>query len=393
MTELGSSLDVSFVDSIASIGADAWNELAGTENPFTRYQFLDALEQSGCTTAATGWAPHHIVVHAVSDQGKTLEAIMPLYLKTNSYGEYVFDWAWAHAYQNNGFQYYPKFVSAVPFTPSVGQRLFVRSGGKRKRGQITKLIRDKVIEKAESIGASSWHILFPTQDEHDKLANLDIHSRIASQFHWYNKGYTSFDDFLASLNSRKRKSIRKERQRVRQQGISFKITKGSEIDEQQWQRFMVLYQSTYAVRGMQAYLNQDFFQIISRTMPEQMFMITAVEDKQDIAVALFFKNEETLFGRYWGSARDYQFLHFETCYYQGQDYCIENGLKSFDSGAQGEHKIQRGFEPIITYSNHWIANQGFADAIANFLQEERRHINDYMKQARELLPYRKGNKD
>ncbi len=380
-------LEIHFVDSIAEIGAGAWNELAGTDNPFTRYEFLHALEQTGCTTAVTGWTPHHVAVYAATDTLKTLVAIMPLYLKTNSYGEYVFDWSWASAYQSHGYKYYPKFVSAVPFTPSVGSRLFVREP--ESRPEITGLIRDKVIEKAEFIGASSWHILFPLENEHDDFDQLGISSRIASQFHWYNKSYTSFDDFLNGLYSRKRKSIRKERHNVAAQGISFKITEGNDIDEQQWQLFFRFYQSTYMMRGMRGYLHQNFFQTLSATMPEQVFMVSAIQDRQMIAAALFFKSRNKLFGRYWGSARDHQFLHFETCYYQGQDYCIEHGLESFDSGAQGEHKIQRGFEPIITYSNHWLANQGFAAAIENFLDEERDHIKRYVKQASALLPYKK----
>jgi predicted N-acyltransferase len=394
--------EINFVDSITEIGAEAWNQVTGTDNPFTRYEFLHALEETGCTTAATGWAPHHVAVYSPAEPlseraqekdekarrtDKTLVAVMPLYLKTNSYGEYVFDWSWAHAYQNHGYEYYPKFVSAIPFTPSVGNRLCVSEPAVRAR--ISEVVRNKVIEKAEAIAASSWHILFPQQQEHDDFERLGISSRIASQFHWYNKGYTSFDDFLNSLNSRKRKSIRKERQRVRDQGISFKITEGGKIAQQQWQNFYSFYQSTYAMRGMQGYLNQEFFQTLSITMPEQLFMISAMQDRREIAAALFFKSSDKLFGRYWGSARDEQFLHFETCYYQGQGYCIEHGLSSFDSGAQGEHKIQRGFEPIITYSNHWLANQGFAAAIENFLQEEREHIKSYMLQARALLPYKK----
>lgn len=231
-------LEIQFVESIADIGAGAWNGLSGTDNPFTRYEFLHALEQTGCTTAATGWAPHHVAVYALTGKFKTLAAVMPLYLKTNSYGEYVFDWSWASAYQSHGYEYYPKFVSAVPFTPSVGSRLFVREP--ELRVEITGLIRDKVIEKAELIGASSWHILFPLESEHDDFDQLGISSRIASQFHWYNKSYASFDDFLNCLNSRKRKSIRKERKNVRAQGITFEITEGNFIDEQQWQVFFPL---------------------------------------------------------------------------------------------------------------------------------------------------------
>ncbi len=221
------ALEISFVDSIADIGADAWNELTGTDNPFTRYEFLHALEKTNCTTEATGWKPQHIALYTVDNGERTLEAVMPLYEKTNSYGEYVFDWAWANAYQGHGLQYYPKYVSSVPFTPSVGSRLFVRNEDSRLH--TTEVIHDKVIEKARSIGASSWHILFPTAGENEYFEQLGMSARVGSQFHWYNKDYRNFEDFLATLNSRKRKSIKKERRSVREQGISFKITGGKTL--------------------------------------------------------------------------------------------------------------------------------------------------------------------
>jgi predicted N-acyltransferase len=247
-----------------------------------------------------------------------------------------------------------------------------------------------VTEKAESIGASSWHILFPTPAENKGFEQVGISSRIGSQFHWHNKDYENFEGFLNTLSSRKRKSIRKERQRVKEQNIHFKITEGAEISDQQWDNFIRFYENTYRVRGMQGYLNDRFFQTLSITMPEQLFMITAMQEDREIAAALFFKNTDKLFGRYWGSAQDYQYLHFETCYYQGQEYCIEQGLKSFDSGAQGEHKIQRGFEPIITHSNHWIANGSFKEAISKFLDEEKGYVENYVQQARKLLPYKQN---
>ncbi len=383
------TLEIRFVDSIAEIGANAWNELTGIDNPFTRYEFLYALEKTGCTTAATGWKPQHIAVYSQSKGESLLEAVMPLYEKTNSYGEYVFDWSWASAYQSHGLQYYPKFVSSVPFTPSEGRRLFVRDVNTEH--QIAQFIHDKVVETAESIGASSWHILFPTIEESKQFEKLGIAVRTGSQFHWYNNEYKTFEDFLATLNSRKRKSIKKERRHVIDQNISFKITEGAVINEEQWRTFMHFYEGTYMMRGMQGYLNEDFFRMLSSTMPAQLFMISAIQDGQMIAAALFFKSQSQLFGRYWGSSRNYQFLHFETCYYQGQDYCIEHGLKSFDSGAQGEHKIQRGFNPIITHSNHWISNPRFADAIYNFLDEEKSHIKSYVQQAKTLLPFKQSN--
>ena len=380
------TLELSFVDSITNIGATDWNALSGTENPFMRYEFLHALEVTGCTTKGTGWQPHHVTVHTIENGTRTLVAVMPLYLKTNSYGEYVFDWAWANAYQSHGFQYYPKFVTAVPFTPSVGSRLFIKPG--YTLAAVSKLILDKIAEQAQRMQASSWHVLFPVKDQFDTFASHGLMSRTGCQFHWYNKDYRDFEHFLETLNSRKRKNIRRERSRISEAGVTFARVEGANIDAALWRRFYMYYQSTYQMRGMQGYLTLEFFEHLSRHMPEQLFMNVARADGNDIAAALFFKNQSTLYGRYWGSSQDYQFLHFETCYYQGQDYAIEHGLQGFDSGAQGEHKIQRGFEPILTYSNHWIKAAGFAQAIKHFLEAEQQHILQYQQQAGELLPFK-----
>ena len=275
----------------------------------------------------------------------------------------------------------------MPFTPSHGTRLFTANSV--SRDDIAKLIFDKLKSKSESIEASSWHILFPTEEENKLFETIGIPSRTACQFHWFNRGYASFDDFLATLNSRKRKNIRKERHKIAARGTRFETIAGASITAEHWNTFYQFYQSTYMMRGMQGYLSQDFFVELGQKMPEQLFMIVALEGESIIAAALFFRNSEKLFGRYWGSSQDYQFLHFETCYYQGQEYCIQQKLKSFDSGAQGEHKIQRGFEPIMTYSNHWIANESFAQAINKFLDEERPHIERYQAEASSLLPFKK----
>ncbi len=379
-------LTLNFVQSIEDIGREQWNGLTGTTNPFTRYEFLHALEVTACTSKETGWQPQHVAVYSGAEDNSDLVAVMPLYLKSNSWGEYVFDWSWANAYQSYGFEYYPKFVSAAPFTPSFGRRYFVQQSYDARA--VVALISEKIKEKAEIIGASSWHILFPDEEQHTLLSEMELQPRIATQFHWANDGYSSFDDFLAALNSRKRKSIRRERKQVVDQSITFRRTEGRDITEQQWADFYLYYHSTYLARGMQGYLKRSFFRTIAETMPEQIFMISAESEGVDIAAALFFKNEEKLFGRYWGCRQEHQFLHFETCYYQGLDYAIEHRLKSFDAGAQGEHKIQRGFSPISTYSNHWIANPGFSAAIADFLKEERPHIIAYQKEASSLLPFK-----
>jgi predicted N-acyltransferase len=382
------TLQLTFSHSIAAIGADTWNALTGTENPFTRYEFLWGLESTGCTTQATGWQPYHILVQS-TDSGETVPvAVMPLYLKTHSYGEYVFDWSWANAYQTHGYRYYPKFVTAIPFTPSRGSRYFIKPGV--DPGPVIALIMERIEAEAERRRGSSWHVLFPTPEQHEHLATAGLLRRRGCQFHWYNKDYQDFEHFLSGLNSRKRKNIRKERQQVADAGITFDRIEGADIDPTRWHRFYDFYQSTYRMRGMEGYLNEEFFAYLTTHMPEQVFMNVARLDGKDIAAALFFKNASTLYGRYWGSQLDYRFLHFETCYYQGQDYAIKHGLRAFDSGAQGEHKIQRGFEPIVTYSNHWIKDPGFAAAIEKFLAEEEAHIDQYKQSAASYLPFRQS---
>lgn len=380
-------LAVSFVESIADIGADTWNALAGTDNPFTRYEFLWSLEYTGCTTRKTGWQPHHVLVRRVTPSLDEPVAVMPLYLKSNSWGEYVFDWSWANAYEGHGLSYYPKFVTSAPFTPSYGKRLFISEGEAQEL--IIRRIKDAILERADFLQASSWHVLFPTEEQHTGFTEAGLLPRIACQFHWYNRDYNSFADFLATLSSRKRKNLNKERSRVAAAGITFRRVEGADISDTLWNEFYVFYQSTYMMRGMEGYLSRGFFKQLGSAMPEQLVMICAEQEGNTIATALYFKSGDTLYGRYWGSAQDYQFLHFETCFYQGQDYAIEHGYRRIDPGAQGEHKIQRGFEPILTYSNHWIANPAFSDAIADFLQQEEKHIRQYRQQAKSLLPYRK----
>ncbi len=374
---------VRFVDSVAEIGRDAWNALAGTRNPFMRYEFLHALERTGCVGAESGWLPRHLVV--VRGKQQACSSIVPLYEKTNSWGEYVFDWSWANAYQQHGLAYYPKFVTASPYTPSVGLRLPGTAAADMA------LVSEQIRLRAKTGGVSSWHVLFPTEEEVRLLRGRGMHIRLGTQFRWHNRGYRSFDDFLDSLASRKRKNLRKERSRVRDADIRFEITEGADISEAQWADFFLYYQTTYMQRGMSGYLNLAFFHAISETMPEQLLLINAQRAGRDIAAALFFRNEDTLFGRYWGCREEHEFLHFETCYYQGIEYAIATGLQSFDSGAQGEHKIQRGFEPVDTWSAHWLAHAEFDRAIGEFVKRERRHVKAYQQAARGLLPYRQDD--
>jgi hypothetical protein len=382
-----------FLNSIAEVSSDDWNRLANEASPFLKHEFLLALEESGCTTPATGWQPCHLIAFTNEDsETERLVAALPLYRKTNSYGEYVFDWSWADAYQRNGLEYYPKLLTAIPFTPSVAPRFLLGSEGPESAVERTRIIKsliETVTGYARDTGISSWHILFPNKAQSDELLSNGLMRRTACQFHWHNRDYQSFDDFLQTFSSRKRKNLRKERDAVKQQGISFESLTVAEITESIWDKFYLFYQSTYHVRGQTGYLSRDFFSRIARSMPENILLVMAKQNESYIAGALSFKDKKNLYGRYWGCMQDFQFLHFETCYYQGIEFCIENKLQGFDSGAQGEHKIQRGFEPIKTYSNHWIADKRFADAIADFSLREASHIETYINEAKNLLPFKK----
>jgi predicted N-acyltransferase len=379
---LAAAYEFRFHTCIADIDARLWDTLAANASPFLRHAFLEALEDTGCATQATGWEPQHLLVL----QDGRVVAALPLYLKRHSWGEYVFDWSWADAYRQHGRAYYPKLVTSVPFTPSSGPRLLIAIDV--DHAALTLAIAGAVTARAKALGASSWHVLFPTPEEHARLSEAGLRPRIGCQYHWYNRGYACFDDFLATFNSRKRKNLRKEREAVHGAGIHFRHLSGRDITPALWQTFYGFYQSTYEVRGQQGYLTPAFFEQLGRTMPENLLLVLALHEDTPIAAALSLRDDTTLYGRCWGSRADYQFLHFETCYYQGIDYCITQGLQHFDSGAQGEHKIQRGFEPIITYSNHWIADRQFDAAIGDFLVREAEHIRQYQSEAAQMLPFR-----
>lgn len=385
---MAAALEFRFHANIADIDAGVWNTLvnqsARNAGPFLHHEFLLALEQTGCVCADTGWQPHHLVV----SRGGSAVAVMPLYIKNHSYGEYVFDWSWADAYRQHGMRYYPKLVTSVPFTPSTGPRLLMASGSDAQA--LTTEVTRVVIAEATRLGASSWHVLFPGEDEHARFAQAGMRSRIGCQYQWHNRGYSSFEDFLATFNSRKRKNLRKERQAVFSAGVQFTRFCGNAITPELWERFYQFYQNTYHVRGQQGYLSLKFFMTLGRVMPDNLLLVVASHEGRPIAAALSLQDEQTLYGRYWGSLEEYQFLHFETCYYQGIEYAIEKGLQRFDSGAQGEHKIQRGFEPVFTYSNHWIADAAFDEAIGEFLNKEAEYVREHRGAAEEYLPFRRS---
>ncbi len=375
-----------FVTSLRDVNAAEWNAVAGTDYPFLRHEFLHGLETTGCAAAESGWQPCHLVLR----EGGAVVALMPLYLKSHSYGEYVFDWSWAEAWQRSGLSYYPKLLTAIPFTPAVGPRLRCAPG--LEPVQVWPLALEAVQQLARRQEISSWHLLFPEPEVSGQLLQQGIHRRCATQFHWFNRGYRDFDDFLAGFTSRKRKSLRRERRRVAEQGLEMRTLVGADIGSRDWELFHRFYQLTYAKRsGHGGYLNREFFTGALPALGDQVVMVQAARRGEVVAAALYFRSPDTLYGRYWGCLGEFDCLHFETCYYQGIEFCIEQGLQRFDPGAQGEHKIQRGFEPVKTYSSHWIADPRLADAVGEFTRREARHTDTYMTEAESLLPFRRGD--
>jgi predicted N-acyltransferase len=372
-----------FLTSLEQIEPQTWDAVTGEDYPFLRHQFLYGMELTNCTTAETGWQPCHLIL----EQDETVVAVMPLYLKSHSYGEYVFDWSWADAWQRSNLRYYPKLVSAIPFTPATGPRLCAVEGVDEQA--IRHAVLSAIQQFAKQKDISSWHLLFPEEQLSKDLLGDGLPRRSASQFHWFNEGFTSFDDFLATCSSRKRKNLRRERRRVKEQGLELVTLQGEQITPRHWQQFHHFYQMTYAKRsGHGGYLTREFFLETAASMGEQVIMVMAEQADEAVAAALYFRSSDTLYGRYWGSLREYDCLHFEACYYQGIEYCIKEGLGRFDPGAQGEHKIQRGFRPVPTYSNHWIANPQLAQAVADFARQEESQTEEYMAQASSLLPFK-----
>lgn len=375
-------LTIETVASIHDIPETTWERFSGTGNPFLRHRFFVALEDTGCTNRASGWQPSHMKILLDGE----LVGVAPAFLKTHSMGEYVFDWAWADAYHRHGLEYYPKLLIAVPFTPSQGPRLMLTASA---RAQLTPMqLQDALDALIDRLGLPSWHLLFPGDDDQALLESPGAIHRLGCQFHWHNRNYATFDDFLAVLTSRKRKSIRRERRQVADQGIHFEHYPGNELPDDILAQFHVFYQATYLKRGQRPYLNRTFFESLRDGQPTQIHLVMARKDGELIAGALFLIGEDTLYGRYWGCLEEFDHLHFETCYYQGIELAIARGLQTFDAGAQGEHKLIRGFEPTLTHSWHGIAHPAFRDAIIRFTDEEAEQVLAYRDDAASALPYR-----
>lgn len=364
------------IGDLASIGSIAWNRLleqSSSDNPFLRYEFLHALHTSGCASAQSGWEPQFLTLW----RKEQLRAAVPLYIKNHSYGEYVFDWAWANAYQQHGIEYYPKWLAAIPFTPVPGTRLIANNLSERK------LLADALLELARESQLSSLHVLFAPLDEIETLGAAGMLTRRAVQFHWFNRDFSSFADYLDSLSQPKRKKIRAERRKVTDAGVTFERKVGSEISNADWNVFMRCYAGTYAAHYSTPYLNRAFFLQIAQTMPEAVMMVVAKVGTRTIAAALCLFDRQRLYGRYWGATEFVPCLHFETSYYQMIEFAIERRLKVFEGGAQGEHKLARGFEPVTTYSSHWLAHPAFADAVERYLHRETGGIEAYVEELNE----------
>lgn len=374
-------MQYTFIDSIHRIAASQWNALLEDDHPFVRHEFFAALEDSGSTTAQRGWQPHHLLIW----QDSQLQAALPLFIKQHSYGEYVFDWGWADAYARHGYDYYPKLLTAIPFTPCRGPRLLGSLDAEQLQGMVQALQ-----SQARALGASGWHCLFPETTLSERLISLAAPQRLSCQFHWYNRGYRDFDDFLSTMSSRKRKNILRERRQVAQQGFEFEHKRGEQITAADWDWFYQLYQLTYLKRsGHGGYLERGFFHQLGRTLSEHCLLVCASRNGKPVAGALFLYDQACLYGRYWGCLEEFHHLHFETCYYQGIDYAIEQGLSRFDGGAQGEHKLARGFEPVQTFSNHWLAEPVFRTPIERFLLAESQEVRLYQQAAQQHLPFKR----
>jgi predicted N-acyltransferase len=374
-----------FLGSIADIDAASWNALAGTAQPFLRHEFLLALEQSGCAVPRTGWSARHLVLEDA--HGRAIGAL-PLYLKSHSRGEFVFDFSWANAYAEHGLAYYPKLVSAVPFTPVRGARFLVAGSPYAPQTMRALVKAASALVRTERL--SSWHVLFPSEQDLPALREGGLIERRDCQFHWFNQNYASFDAFLATFTAEKRKKAKRERRRVAEAGIVFDTRFGGEIDAALWRTLYEFYADTFYRHGHEPYLNLDFFKRIAARLPDKLVLKIARIGAEPIAVAIFFVGSDALFGRYWGAGGNYHSLHFETCYYQGIEYCIEHGLKRFEPGTQGEHKVPRGFVPTLMGSAHDIVDRRFAAAIRDFAQREARSVDHYAAAVNEHVPYHRA---
>jgi hypothetical protein len=373
------------LSSIAQVDAASWNALVGDGAPFLCHEFLLAMEESGCAAPRTGWTARHLVV---DDAQGNPAAALPLFLKGHSRGEFVFDFSWANAYAQHGLPYYPKLLSAVPFTPVRGPRFLIAPDADAKA--MTRVLIATAMDYARSERLSSWHVLFPMDEAAAALKSAGLILRRDCQFHWYNQDYESFDAFLATFTAEKRKKAKRERRRVAEAGIEFDTLHGGDMDDALWDAVYPFYADTFYRHGHEPYLNLDFFKRIAASMPDRLMLKMARMGPAPIAVAMFFVGSDALFGRYWGAGGNFHSLHFEACYYQGIEYCIEKKLQRFEPGTQGEHKVPRGFVPTLMSSAHFVADPRFAAAIRDFAAREARSVDRYAAEVQNHVPYHRA---
>ena len=373
--------------SIHDIAPSEWNALEMRGQPFLRHEFLSALEDTSCVGTETGWTPHHLVVF---DEQQSVQATMPLYLKTHSFGEFVFDFSWAEAYAQAGLHYYPKLVSAIPFTPASGPRILLAPDSDTSYAD--QLI-DAAIQLTQKHQLSGVHVLYADEATRERLLAHNHDQwlpRTSCDFHWFNREYQTMEDFLDIFRADKRKKAKRERRRVVDQGISFRTLHGAELTPELCETVFGFSERTFHEHGHEHYLNTEFFLRIAQTLPAHIMIKLAEYQSTPVAAAIFFRSDDTLFGRYWGNAANFHSLHFETCYYQGIEYCIEHRLKKFEPGTQGEHKIPRGFEPTLTHSMHYIRDERFRAALRPYLQRERAAVDRYAQTMREHVPFHRS---
>jgi len=383
------ALSARTISSMSEIDAAAWNAIANPPgepyDPFVTHAFLSILEDSGSARPETGWTPAHVLLEDATDAGApTLLAAAPAYAKQHSYGEYVFDHAWAHAYENAGGRYYPKLQACVPFTPAPGRRFLAADRS------LVPALAGAAAEIAARSGLSSFHATFTTEDEYDALGAIGFLQRKDQQFHWENDGYATFEDFLAALASRKRKTLKKERAAALEDGVEIEWVAGADLQERHWDAFWRFYMDTGSRKWGTPYLTRRFFSLIGERMSDDILLVMAKRGEAYIAAALNFIGSDALYGRNWGCSEHVPFLHFEVCYYQAIDFAISRGLKRVEAGAQGEHKLARGYAPRPTYSVHWIGDPGFRDAVARYLDAERREVEGHIEILSDHTPFRKG---
>lgn len=354
-------------------------------NPFMRHEFLNGLEISGCVSEAHGWQPAHIAVYADTKQQRLLGA-MPCYQKNHSYGEYIFDWSWADAYFRHGLDYYPKLSNAVPFTPATGPRWLVDT--EADANLIISALLQRALELVEERSLSSFHSLFLTEQQAELCCAQGMSMRHSSQFHWHNRDYPDFDHFLAELSAKKRKNIKRERRRVKESDVHYRWLSGAQLQGDAVAQMHQFYLRTIRYYGAQAYLNRDFFNHLADHLADQTLFLFAYYEDQVIAGGLYFKSDNTLYGRYWGALNNFHSVHFETCYYQAIQWCIEHSYQRFEAGAQGEHKLARGLTPSPTYSAHYMSHPQFQQAIDQFLQQEQHHMEGYQRAMQARSPFK-----